>query len=164
MAYSCNNNFRSSGPSGNSGRSYGYGADRKSSSRQSAPAEIKPLPVPEDYVDQAEAVMRQLSEGKNSISTSKIRNLLSLVTEVYNVENLRTGDELCADSIAKVNLMRVRVAYEMGRDNKVKAFAENAKLMEYLKGISKDRKDLIRFAHYMEALVAFHKYFGGKEN
>ena len=108
--------------------------------------------------------MRQLSEGKNSISTSKIRNLLSLVTEVYNVENLRTGDELCADSIAKVNLMRVRVAYEMGRDNKVKAFAENAKLMEYLKGISKDRKDLIRFAHYMEALVAFHKYFGGKEN
>lgn len=36
-------------------------------------------------------------------------------------------------------------------------------LLEYLKGISTDRADLIRFAHYMEALVAFHRYFGGKE-
>ena len=29
---------------------------------------------------------------------------------------------------------------------------------------STDRADLIRFAHYMEALVAFHRYLGGKEN
>ena len=46
----------------------------------------------------------------------------------------------------------------------MKEFITQAHLREYLKGISTDRADLIRFAHYMEALVAFHRYLGGKEN
>ena len=43
-------------------------------------------------------------------------------------------------------------------------YVERTDVQEYLKGISTDRADLIRFAHYMEALVAFHRYLGGKEN
>ena len=37
---------------------------------------------------------------------------------------------------------------------------------EYLQdplGISTNRETLIAFAHYMEALVAYHRYYGGKE-
>ncbi len=44
-----------------------------------------------------------------------------------------------------------------------KEFVEKTKLLEYLKWIGNDRKRLIRFTRYMEALVAFHRYFGGKE-
>lgn len=130
----------------------------------SLPPEITPQKVPEDYVDQAEKIMRNLMVDSKSITTSKIRNLQSLVIEIYNKENIRTDEKLQPESVGKINLMRVRVAYECGRDPKVRTFVEQTKLLEYLKGISTDRADLIRFMHYMEALVAYHRYLGGKEN
>ena len=138
------------------------------------PPETVPRKVPENYVDEAERIMRALISSGTTVTTSKIRNLLSLVTDIYNDESIRTEDKLKPDSVVKLNLMRVRVAYEYGRDNgesvgkdkvyPMREFITQAHLREYLKGISTDRADLIRFAHYMEALVAFHRYLGGKEN
>lgn len=142
--------------------------------RKALPPETIPRKVPENYVDEAERIMRALISSGTTVTTSKIRNLLSLVTDIYNDESIRTEDKLKPDSVVKLNLMRVRVAYEYGRDNgesvgkdkvyPMKEFITQAHLREYLKGISTDRADLIRFAHYMEALVAFHRYLGGKEN
>ena len=142
--------------------------------QKALPPETVPRKVPENYVDEAERIMRALISSGTTITTSKIRNLLSLVTDIYNDESIRTEDKLKPDSVVKLNLMRVRVAYEYGRDNgesvgkdkvyPMKEFITQAHLREYLKGISTDRADLIRFAHYMEALVAFHRYLGGKEN
>lgn len=126
------------------------------------PPEIRPQKVPDDYVDQAERIMRNLMENGKTVSNSKIRKLLSLVSEIYNEENRSTEKELQEKNVVKINLMRVRVAYECGRDNAVKDFVAKTKLLEYLKGISRDRADLIRFAHYMEALVAYHRYLGGE--
>ena len=126
--------------------------------------EILPEKLPEDYVDRAESVISGMQNQRPVITTSKIRNLLSLVSEIYNVEKLRTERELCPDSVAKVGMMRVRTAYEAGRDAATKAFVEKARLLQYQKGIGNDREALIRFAHYMEALVAYHRfYIGGKE-
>ena len=122
---------------------------------------IEALPIPADYLDRAEEIMRQ---QYRLITTSKLRRLLSLVTEVYNEENLRTESELSEESQAAVGLMRIRFAYEGGRDSKVKDFIAKAYLLEYLKGIGSSRDDFIRFAHYMEALVAYHRFFGGREN
>lgn len=141
--------------------------------QKALPPETVPRKVPENYVDEAERIMRALISSGTTVTTSKIRNLLSLVTDIYNDESIRTEDKLKPDSVVKLNLMRVRVAYEYGRDNgesvgkdkvyPMREFITQAHLREYLKGISTDRADLIRFAHYMEALVAFHRYFGGKE-
>ena len=141
--------------------------------QKALPPETIPRKVPENYVDEAERIMRALISSGTTVTTSKIRNLLSLVTDIYNDESIRTEDKLKPDSVVKLNLMRVRVAYEYGRDKgesvgkdkvyPMKDFISQAHLLEYLKGISTDRADLIRFAHYMEALVAFHRYFGGKE-
>ena len=58
------------------------------------PEEIRPLPIPRDYVDQAENVIRGILGDYKKISTSKLRNIFSLVTDIYNVENLRTEKEL----------------------------------------------------------------------
>ena len=65
--------------------------------------------------------------------------------------------------IAGIGMMRIRTAYEAGRDPATKVFVEKAHLLQYLKGISTNRETLIAFAHYMEALVAYHRYYGGKE-
>ena len=166
--------------------------------QKALPPETIPKKVPENYVDEAERIMRALINSGTTVTTSKIRSLLSLVTDIYNKESTRTEDKLQSDSVAKLDLMRVRVAYEYGRDKgeskscskeegndrdkgesngrdkeegsdkktvyPMREFITQAHLREYLKGISTDRADLIRFAHYMEALVAFHRYLGGKEN
>lgn len=145
------NNSRSGYSNSYNGNRSGSGSYNNRSSygqQKELPPEITPKKVPEDYVDEAERIMR---------------SLMSLVTDIYNTENIRTEEKLLPESIVKLNLMRVRVAYECGRDDTVKSFVAQTNLLEYLKGISTDRADLIRFAHYMEALVAFHRYFGGKE-
>ena len=127
------NNSRSGYSNSYNGNRSGSGSYNNRSSygqQKELPPEITPKKVPEDYVDEAERIMRSLRSGGKPVTT---------------------------------NLMRVRVAYECGRDDTVKSFVAQTNLLEYLKGISTDRADLIRFAHYMEALVAFHRYFGGKE-
>lgn len=133
---------------------------------------IRPEPLPEDYVDAAEQVALKFTErderGKlpKCISTSKLRNLMSLASEIYNRENLRTGPSLSPESAAGLDRLRIRTAYECGRDEGTKSFVQRAKLLEHLKWLAekKDRNETLRFAHYMEALVAYHRYYGLKED
>ena len=128
----------------------GYGAQQRPAYNQPL-AEIQAEKVPDDYIDRADAIMRE------------IRNLLSLVSGIYDAERLRTEPELTKESIAGIGMMRIRTAYEAGRDPATKVFVEKAHLLQYLKGIGTNRETLIAFAHYMEALVAYHRYYGGKE-
>ena len=167
MAY--NNNSYGSRPNYGGRSDYRGGQNRpqQSAPARPAPAEIRPEKLPENYVDRAEAIMGELSQERSNITTSKIRNLLSLVSDIYNVEKLRTDKTLTEESIAKLGMMRVRVAYECGRDGRDSAtrlFVEKARLLQYIKGIGTERDSLLHFAHYMEALVAYHRFFGGKEN
>lgn len=148
----------------NSNNRSGPGTPRQLNSNAPAPKEIKPEALPANYVDIAEEIMGELVQNRKCISTSKIRNLLSFASEIYNVEKLRTEEELLPESIAKLSMMRVRTAYECGRDADTKDFVVKARLLEYIKGIGKSRAAMMDFAHYMEALVAYHRFFGGKEN
>ena len=128
-----------------------------------APAPAKAQPVPVDYVDAAEQVILQLDK-KNAITNTKLRNLYSLITDISNVENLRAEKTLLPESQTKLMMARVRMVYEAGRENNTKFFLQKAKLLEYLKDIGTDREKLMRFSHYMEALVAYHRFhIGGKE-
>lgn len=137
-----------------------HGTQQRPSNR--LPQEILPEKIPEDYIDRADAIMRGL-HGEQKLTTSKIRKLLSLVSGIYDAERLRTEPELTKESIAGIGMMRIRTAYEAGRDTATKVFVEKTHLLQYLKGIGTNREDLIAFAHYMEALVAYHRYYGGKE-
>ncbi len=116
--------------------------------------------IPDNYIDKAEKIMSNL---KPKITTSKIRSFLSLTSEVYNVENKRTEKLLNKESLEKIKQIRVKMVYEAGRDQGVKNFINESKLIYYLKNIGDNREKFIKFARYMEALVAYHRYFGGKE-
>lgn len=65
---------------------------------------------------------------------------------------------------SKLMRLRVRMVYDAGRERDVKDFVEQAKLLEYLKGVGDSREAMIQFAHYVEALVAYHRYLGGRDN
>ena len=161
------------------GRNYGAPAgryDNRGNSRQGnwngrpgvqndqpKPVEARMLPV--NYVDEAERVMQELREenkyGKFDITTSKLRAIHALVADIYNAENLRTEAELLEESRLKLMRLRVRIVYDAGREKAVMKFVEKTNLLNYIKGIGKNRAEMIRFAHYMEALVAYHLFLGG---
>ena len=54
-------------------------------------------------------------------------------------------------------------ALQQGRVPKVKEFVQQAEILEILKEIKQSKKNYLLFSRYMEALIAFHKYYGGRE-
>lgn len=123
--------------------------------------EAKAPDFPKDYVDFAEELMKTQSR---QITTSKLRNILSLLMDVYNTEILRTEPTLLEESAAKLQMARIRIAYECGRDRNTREFVEAAHLLPWLKGIGASREQAIRYIRYLEAIVAYHRFWGGKEN
>ena len=131
--------------------------------RREPPKPVAAEPLPANYVDEAERVIGEGNWARR-ITTSKIRRLFSLMTGIYNAELRRTADTLTPESAAQLRLAQIRMLYEAGRDEKgTKEFLKSAKLIEYLKDVGESRAKLLNYFHYMEALVAYHKFHGGKE-
>ena len=149
---------------GYNNRSYGQqgGWNNRANVTNDQPEPVKPKKLPVNYVDEAERVMSEL-KAKRGITTSKIRAIHALVADIYNAENPRSEAELLEESQLKLMRLRVRIIYDAGREQAVREFVEKAQLLEYIKGIGKSRAEMIQFAHYMEALVAYHRYYGGRE-
>ncbi len=119
-----------------------------------------------DKVDLAQEVM------KNSfrwVTTSQIRRFLTAVNTVSGkVEQYQneTGksEKLSPDLAAQVKFLKVKLAYQVGRgDDRIKKFEKDADLMAAIDSIGSDAKKYEEFARYVEALVAFHKFYGGKD-
>lgn len=135
--------------------------NQRQPSRGFAPAApVVAKAIPENYVDLAETLM---SANSKSITTSKLRNWFSIANDIYNIESRSSEIGLKPESCTKLLNLRVRIVYDAGKDSKIKDFVTSANLLSYIKGIGSSREQMIRFAHYMEALVAYHKYFGGRE-
>lgn len=117
----------------------------------------------ENYVTEAENVIRELRQGYYKLTTSKIRKLLALVSDLYNDVKRERSDRLNADWVGRIQYVRMHIAYEAGRDSVVKEFAEKAHLLDLINQIGTDKEKLIIFCHYMEALVAYHRFYGGKD-
>ena len=121
-----------------------------------------------NYVDMAEKVivkdLERDKRGNFRLTNSKIRNLLSLVNNLYT-DVIRTGgsDEKLSEAIeGKIQYIRLRFVYEAGREKSVKDFIEKADIIKHLQRIE-TRSDLLLFCRYMEALVAYHKFNGGRD-
>lgn len=124
----------------------------------------------QNYVDKAEQVIIKLSKkvDKNGrpvqmVTTSKIRNLLAMTADIYNEIMNQNQKELTEEISAKIEYLRVRFIYEAGREQKVKDLVTEAGILDILKDIGKDKDRFIMFNRYMEALVAFHKFYDGKD-
>lgn len=123
-----------------------------------------------DYVDFAEKAILRLKDKKDRrgnqiqmVTTSKIRNLLSMTSDIYNNVLVMQNDKLDSELLGRIEYLRMRFIYECGREPKVKDFVMEAKILDVLKEISGSKKNYILFNHYMEALIAFHKFYGGND-
>lgn len=120
-------------------------------------------------LDKVENTIIELKTKKNQkgepiglLTVSQIRNLLAMSADILNEVLEYPEENLSEELLDRVSYLTVRFYYEAGRDEKVKSFIETAKLLPFLKSI-KTRKQYIQYYQYMEALVAFHKYHGGKD-
>ena len=144
------------------------------------------------YVDDAEKIIHDLTKESISeqnskmgprkkrtdeqgiISTSQIRNILSLVNELSDMVRNDRSEELSDDVISHIQYVKMRIIYnagkadgngsKQGKSNPVKRFVTESKLIEHLNDINGSREKLLLVCRYTEALVAYHKfYIGGKE-
>ena len=90
----------------------------------------------DNYVDMAEnAILELIKDSKDKkgkpiliVTTSKIRNLLAMVSDIYNEVLKISGNKLSAEIVGNINYMKIRFYYEAGREVYVKKLLETAKV------------------------------------
>lgn len=121
-----------------------------------------------NYADVAQAIMKKLSECKDQrgrtkpfegLTTSKIRSIYSLIMNVYTRVD---SSEDFGVHIKYIQYLKAKMAYEEGREPAVKTFMEGTRLRTLLNNV-KDYDTFMLYCRYAESLVAYFKFFGGKD-
>lgn len=93
------------------------------------------------------------------LTTTKLRSIYSLIMNVYTRINEPSDFEKYQSDI---QYLKVKMAYESGRDKTVKQFIDSTYLMEAVSQI-KTYEQFLLYCRYAESLVAYFKFFGGKD-
>lgn len=118
----------------------------------------------ENFVDLAEQTIINLAKDKKKLlTTNKIRNILALVSSIFNKAKVLSSDKLNDELIKALQHLKIKCVYEAGRENTVKLFILEANILEHIAEIKGDTTKCLLFCHYMEALVAYHRFYGGKD-
>lgn len=132
-----------------------------------------------DYVAEAEAVIKQLSKtnrGEIALNTSQLRKILSAITDVknkVNVEVVKSKEKvkkISPELQMEIRFIKTILYYQAGREieennkkrstlNAVDEFIEKAKLISRLEAIGENVDEFYNYCKYIEALVAYHKYY-----
>ena len=87
-----------------------------------------------------------------------------MTSTIYNIV-INQGVNAAEERLA---YLRIQFIYQSGRNQAVKKLVDEAEILDILFAIQneienndekKEREDIIRFCHYMEALVAYLKYY-----
>ena len=121
-----------------------------------------------DYIKQAQNCMEKLHDKP---TTSQLRRFLTAVNtvrskiDVYRDKHGGKIDALPTELATEVEFLQVKLAYQIGRDTKhvMKPFNDETGLMNRIKKIGNNAKAFDDFTRYVEALVAFHKFYGGRD-
>ena len=125
-----------------------------------------------DIAQEAENVILRLKKdggGKLVITKSQIRKFLAAVNALTNkVDDYRARNpravELSPALASAVKYLKVQLVYQAARNQtSVQPFVKQARLKERIDSIGADLRAYEDFAHYVEALVAYHKFYGGED-
>lgn len=111
---------------------------------------------------------RDKCKGDIRLTTSQIRKFLSMANALRNkVETLPKAEmnaPLSKEILYDLDYIKVKLIYQSGREAVVKDFVTKALLIEKIDEIqqTKAKALLIEFFNYVEALVAYHRFNGGK--
>lgn len=119
----------------------------------------------ENYAVCAERLMNDYLKGysdkpdREKLTTSKLRGIYAMVMNVYTKVN--SPEEYQAHK-SDIQYLKVRMAYEAGRESAVKSFLDKTRLMAVLSKVETYEQFML-YCRYAESLVAYFKFFGGKD-
>lgn len=105
-----------------------------------------------------EAIQKNNKGWFRGLTVSKLRNIYGMIMNIYTKTD-SSNFESCAYDI---QYLKVKMAYEAGRERSVKGFLEDTSLMTALDDI-KTYEEFLLYCRYAESLVAYFKFFGGRE-
>ncbi|MDY3983457.1 MAG: type III-A CRISPR-associated protein Csm2 [Veillonellaceae bacterium] len=126
-------------------------------------------------VDAMKAENKQSRKLEIKVTTSQLRNFLSEVVKISNqievleAKRLRgkeSGDDLDTlpqDIKDAIDGIDVKLIYAAGRDRVVGSFYKKSNIYEEIQKAKEGIKAYKKFAALMEAVVAVHKYNGGRD-
>jgi len=101
-----------------------------------------------------------LADRYNGIKTNQVRNIFSSVQSIRT--KLKTSKKFTDDIHNELILIKPKLAYAVGRQNKVKPLYELLSKGIQVTVNSKDKeKGLKNFIQLVESIVAYHKFYGG---
>lgn len=119
-----------------------------------------------DYIAKAEDIIKAIDTSK--ITTSKIRNVLSMVNTIYNEVIIDGSETLSVKNTEEIQYLKIRMVYEAGRDDTrervLRNFFEKSGIISALDYIGNSKTKFVRYTRYLEALTAYHRFYGGRDN
>lgn len=124
--------------------------------------------------EQAILALKKQNNGKIYLKTNQIRKFLTAVNAITNKVNVYKAKHLNAtelpDELAgEIQFLKVKAAYQAGRERSVKDFIsvkdfmKQSHMKQHIEAVGTSIAKYEAFAHYVEALVAYHKFYGGKD-
>ena len=96
---------------------------------------------------------------KFKLTSTQIRNLAALTSNLFDESKTKNDIKELRE---KISYLRIQFVYQSGREPAVEDFVKKAGLLEALTEIQ-DIPSLQRFCRYMEALIAYFKFNGGRD-
>jgi|LSQX01.1.fsa_nt_gb CRISPR-associated protein Csm2 len=109
---------------------------------------------PKDLVNYAQVMGKTCSSIK--MSTSQIRKFLDAINRI---ENLRKKER---DITGEVILLKPQLAYLAGKQRRAVKPLANV-LFPAIDEAAKNEKNFKKLNHFIESIVAYHKFYGGRD-
>jgi CRISPR-associated protein Csm2 len=127
------------------------------------PIQGKNMPLTgKNYAAMAEYLVREYMKDpqrSKTLTTTKLRGIYAMIMNVYTQINV---PEDFGQHLADIQYLKVRMAYECGREPSVKDFLEHTHLMKALDKVTTFDTFML-YCRYAESLVAYFKFFGGRD-
>lgn len=120
----------------------------------------------QDIAEKARLAVEKLNKSPRNeffLTTSQLRKFLAAVVALQNRVQAIDGDELGDEIVEEVKYLKIKAAYQAGRSRDVKDFLDKSDLVKEIDKIGNSKKAFMSFSKYVEGLIAYHKYYGGKE-
>lgn len=107
---------------------------------------------------------KKLIKEKEAITVTKFRGILDLTNKIYNRVMLDEENEIASEQISDLAYLKVKLAYESGRDEVVKDFVEKTLLTKPIDHIitcvkCEQKAHFLLYARYLESLIAYFTFY-----
>ena len=97
---------------------------------------------------------------KNSrITNTQLRLILSNSVIIKNKIKNNNNEKLSIEIQNEIKYLLIKLIYQAGKEDKVKKFIEDFKMVDKIKQIGDSAKKFNEFYRYLEEIVAYSKYY-----